>query len=414
MIDIYRELINLASAQQDDLDLPRAARAVAEFYHDRRIPFQPIVEVADSPLAAHLSSALITPLLGIPSQQLSIGLRQPRYFGDALRTFEGMRGVVSRATLEQARLATGEEFRAYCRAVWEPLLTQLGPSYRFKWRKLVACWCRHLDKPVGHTVPLPQLEDDDIYYSYHQPVTHPTRQRRGEKAFGAARHWSRQSPPSTPMPTPSEWTPSRPLQFSGLGCADPGRLAYKGAHVPTDWPRSALELARAGVWDCIMQDRCVILVRRPIRLCADDRGRPHSDSGPALAWRDGFCVYALNQVIVADWVIKQPGRLTRQTIEAEDNAEVRRVLVERFGRERFLQESQYQTLDQDRDGGGKPRRLLQLEAGRQLSLAYVEVTCPSTERVYLLQVPTTMRTCREAVAWTFGLNPQDYAPLAEA
>jgi hypothetical protein len=32
---------------------------------------------------------------------------------------------------------------------------------------------------------------------------------------------------------------------------------------------------------------------------------------------------------------------------------------------------------------------------------------------YFLRVPPTMRTAREAVAWTFGLEAEDYKPTQE-
>ena len=37
-----------------------------------------------------------------------------------------------------------------------------------------------------------------------------------------------------------------------------------------------------------------------------------------------------------------------------------------------------------------------------------------TRRTYFLRVPPTMRTAREAVAWTFGLDGGEYRPAAES
>ena len=43
------------------------------------------------------------------------------------------------------------------------------------------------------------------------------------------------------------------------------------------------------------------------------------------------------------------------------------------------------------------------------------VRCPSTGGRYLLRVPPTMKTCRQAVAWTAGFDdPSLYRPLVEA
>lgn len=43
----------------------------------------------------------------------------------------------------------------------------------------------------------------------------------------------------------------------------------------------------------------------------------------------------------------------------------------------------------------------------------VQVHCPSTGRMYLLRVPPTVRTAREAVAWTFDVPAEAYRPFAE-
>ena len=43
----------------------------------------------------------------------------------------------------------------------------------------------------------------------------------------------------------------------------------------------------------------------------------------------------------------------------------------------------------------------------------VQVQDASTKRQYFLRVPPEMRTAREAVAWSFGIDPDDYVPAVE-
>jgi hypothetical protein len=100
-------------------------------------------------------------------------------------------------------------------------------------------------------------------------------------------------------------------------------------------------------------------------------------------------------------------------ILGERNAELRRVLLERFGFERFMEEAGAAVMDRDRDAGGE-RQLLRLKLEGDEDLVCVSVSCPSTGRRYLLRVPPAMRTCRQAVAWTAGFdNPELYRPLVE-
>jgi hypothetical protein len=108
-----------------------------------------------------------------------------------------------------------------------------------------------------------------------------------------------------------------------------------------------------------------------------------------------------------------PETLTGPGILAERNAEVRRVMIERVGFEKFLREVKAEELDGDRDRGGE-RRLLRVPLADDEPIVVVSVHCPSTGRQYLVRVPPTTRTCRQAVAWTAGFdNPDDYAPVAE-
>lgn len=109
----------------------------------------------------------------------------------------------------------------------------------------------------------------------------------------------------------------------------------------------------------------------------------------------------------------RPETITVAEILGEQNAELRRVLLERFGFERFMTEAGADIVDCDHDAGGE-RQLLHLKMEGDEDLVCVSVRCPSTERRYLLRVPPTMRTCRQAIAWTAGFDdPELYKPLIE-
>jgi hypothetical protein len=49
----------------------------------------------------------------------------------------------------------------------------------------------------------------------------------------------------------------------------------------------------------------------------------------------------------------------------------------------------------------------------QRRIVMVRVVDPSTKKTYLLRVPPTTKTCKEAVAWTFGMKKEEYDPLEE-
>ncbi|MBV9125356.1 MAG: hypothetical protein JO112_18530 [Planctomycetes bacterium] len=131
---------------------------------------------------------------------------------------------------------------------------------------------------------------------------------------------------------------------------------------------------------------------------------PASLAGVSLRWRG---------VPIDQRIAFHPESITRDEILGERNAERRRVLLDRFGFERFMDQAGAEVLDRDHDAGGE-RRLLRVLLEGDEPLVCVAVTCPSTGRRYLLRVPPDMKTCRQAIAWTAGFdNPADYQPQVE-
>jgi hypothetical protein len=95
------------------------------------------------------------------------------------------------------------------------------------------------------------------------------------------------------------------------------------------------------------------------------------------------------------------------------NVTHRRVLLERFGLDRFMHEVGGLVLDRDRDAGGE-RQLLSVPLPDDEPLHVLRVNCPSTAHVYMLRVPPQVRTCRRAAAWLAGFeHERDYRPLIE-
>ena len=158
-------------------------------------------------------------------------------------------------------------------------------------------------------------------------------------------------------------------------------------------------------------DAEVIAVPRPsLSVVADQL---HRDDGPAVAWSNGARYYFWRGVQVPARVILAPASITAQEILAETNIEVRRVMIERIGYERFLLESQARPLHAD--GTGALYRI-EMPDDEPIVLVHVENATPEpdgTLKRYVLRVPPHMRRAREAVAWTFAVPESEYSPTKE-
>jgi hypothetical protein len=162
---------------------------------------------------------------------------------------------------------------------------------------------------------------------------------------------------------------------------------------------------------CVNKYFCIIS-DRPEVLLVDDQNRPHCADGPFCRWRDGSSLYSFHGTRVPAWVIERPNDITAKKVLAEENAEVRRVMIERMGMERFIT-------------GAKAKKIHSHEMGELFSidlpndpeeyLRVVRVKDPSTGRFYFLRVPPSIARADDAVAWTFGFRVgTEYQPIAES
>ncbi|MBC1238865.1 hypothetical protein GNE10_17295 [Nostoc sp. 2RC] len=127
--------------------------------------------------------------------------------------------------------------------------------------------------------------------------------------------------------------------------------------------------------------------------------------GFVLCWRG---------VQVNDAIAFASDSITGQDILNTDNVELRRILIERLGYERFLQQVGGLVRHRDRDAGGE-RQLICIPFEDDEPFMVLKVSCPSTGHTHILRVPPYMQTCHQAAAWIAGFdNPDDYNPAIEA
>jgi hypothetical protein len=157
-------------------------------------------------------------------------------------------------------------------------------------------------------------------------------------------------------------------------------------------------------------ENVAILCERPTDLHLDERGRLHRGEGPALAYADGFALHRWHGITIPAEFAQTLATLTPGTIRGERNVELRRIMLEHYGHERYIVDSGAEPIQQDEAG-----RLWRVLLPEDEAITMVEVVNSTAEpdgtfRTYWLRVPPHMSTAKQAVAWTFGLEEQEYVP----
>ncbi|MEI6076187.1 MAG: DUF6745 domain-containing protein [Verrucomicrobiota bacterium] len=145
----------------------------------------------------------------------------------------------------------------------------------------------------------------------------------------------------------------------------------------------------------------------------DEQGILHCETGPSVRYPDGFSFFYLHGVRVPEKLVMSPETITITEIEEENNVEIRRMMIERYGQERFLMESGAEEIHRDDFG-----ILYRKDFLEDQSLVMVKVVNSTPEsdgsfKDYFLRVPPDMERAKQAVAWTFGKEENDYSPALQ-
>jgi len=209
------------------------------------------------------------------------------------------------------------------------------------------------------------------------------------------------------------------IGLTGLDCWD----AYAA------WESCTIE----GGFRIMHKDFCMVS-DRPRILLVDAQNRPHCDGGPSHQWRDGWSLYHIHGIRVAEQIVMHPESITLEQIKAETNAEVRRIMVERFGHEKYLRASDAKLID----SCGETHKLKGLRTANLWSIGDITMldvlnSTPEpdgTTKRYVIPVDGTLydgkagRSCVAASASTWRkrgdrtqlafARPEDYAPQFES
>jgi hypothetical protein len=168
------------------------------------------------------------------------------------------------------------------------------------------------------------------------------------------------------------------------------------------------ELAQQSCW-MVPHEQICWLIRRPTFMLCDANGRLHAADRPALRFGKDCAVYAWRGIIIPGRLIERPDLIDVRTIDAAHDPQIRRCMIDILTPQKFIEQGGAHRIMED-DTGVLWRQRWRWEAWAAVEVVNGTPEPDGTHKRYFLQVPPTVRTPREGVAWTYGLSERQYKP----
>lgn len=153
-------------------------------------------------------------------------------------------------------------------------------------------------------------------------------------------------------------------------------------------------------------DKVAVVVDRPKFIKLDDQGSLHAEEGPAVKFRDGYCIYSWHGTTVPkEWLTTPKDQLDASLALTWENIEQRRCLSEIVGWDNVLK--QLPTTVINADGDPEIGTLVEVELPDIGKERFLRVKC-GTGRYFALPVPPEMKTALEAQSWTWGMDVNEF------
>jgi len=147
----------------------------------------------------------------------------------------------------------------------------------------------------------------------------------------------------------------------------------------------------------ISREDFAVVSRKPIFCSVDADRQLHNDFRSAIEYADGFEAFAINGVHVPEKVVTHPHEQEIEEILDERYIEVKRIRIERYGWQRFLEKTRSKVIDSKlvdcSDGGSWLESLYYCQLDNMKALVTYD---PSTGRPYFLEVDPQCDTCEQA------------------
>ncbi|MEG3840923.1 DUF6745 domain-containing protein [Microcoleus sp. herbarium14] len=154
------------------------------------------------------------------------------------------------------------------------------------------------------------------------------------------------------------------------------------------------------------EDVCLVC-DRPRILCFDSQHRLHAEAEPAIQFADGYSLYSYHGATLPEKYGQiHPNEWQPEWLLEEENAELKRVLIQGIGYDRICSELAAVELDTWQE-----YTLLKIDTKVDVEPIYLlKMTCPSTGFIHALRVPPDINSAREAIKWVnWGVDPEEFS-----
>jgi len=381
------EWLNLAMSTED-LNVPAVQAAVRNVYELAGLPPPDRLVWLDSPLAGSVAASifdksyenLYLKLVQKPVDTMMQGLwRAAKEAG----TFELWQDIDLQLKASPLNVASN---------IVNPLRTQIARQLEIRFG--------HLSDPYNSM----QVFSEDVW-SY---ILMRVEQQLNEQDFGVL----------SQLVFDSQFNASCANQswYCGLGGQDGDSLELlsfaERLGMDSSAARGVLQLSRQVGWWWAFDQVCIVTYR-PQMLLLDQDDRLHNNSGPAIEYNDGWCIYMRKGSPVPERVVHFAGQKSLLAIDREQNIEVRRHLIEQYGVEQYLKDAEAIKIDEDSCGVLYRKDFLLDEPLKMVKVLNSTPEPDGSQRYYYLRVPPNIETARDAVAWTFYMTADEYSPDVE-
>ncbi len=159
-------------------------------------------------------------------------------------------------------------------------------------------------------------------------------------------------------------------------------------------------------WFIPFEDVCIVC-DRPSKFSLDSETRLHAEGEAAIQFADGYGLYYYHGISLPEKYGKvHPNQWQARWLLEENNAELRRILIQAIGYNRICDELQAIQLDSWREYD-----LIKIDAVSNVEpIVLLKMICPSTGYTHVLRVPPNMVSAREAITWiNWDVDPEEFA-----